>query len=127
MTESEFDLAFDWDGTLTSAGAAPIGQDNPGVIIDTFPLKLALSRGLSVAVMTCNTPRYVTGILRDQGIGAYADYSMQYKTPPSWLGGLVLVTGRKVLAKRYVDDRGCHWQFGDDPELIFSSKGKTNG
>ena len=120
MNESQFDLAFDWDGTLTSAGAAPIGQDNPGVIIDVTPLKMALSRGLQVAVMTCNVPSYVARILWDRGIRALPDNDMQYKIPPVSLGNRVLVTNRKVLASRYIDDRGMNWKFGDDPELIFT-------
>jgi len=120
MNEPQFDLAFDWDGTLTSAGAAPIGQDNPGVVIDVTPLKMALSRGLQVAVMTCNCPLYITSVLATYGIAAHPDTDMQYKIPPEWLGRLVLVTGRKVLAARYVDDRGMNWKFGDPPELIFT-------
>jgi len=119
MSESQFDLAFDWDGTLTSAGAAPVGRDNPGVSIDLTPVRMALSRGLQVAVMTCNDVGYVAAALYRHGVLGYPDHEMQYKIPPVFLGGYVLVTNRKVLARKYIDDRGMHWQFGDDPELIF--------
>lgn len=115
--ENQFDLSFDWDGTLTSSDG-PIGQDN-GAEIDLTPLKLALERGLTVAVMTCNDPIYVAEVLRQQGIRSAADRNFSCKTPQAWAGNAVIVTGRKVLSARYVDDRNITWRFGDDPELIF--------
>ena len=116
--ENQFDLSFDWDGTLTS-GDGPIGQDN-GAVIDVTPLRIALSKRLRVAVMTCNEPWYVAARLQGQGIAGIADTSMQHKTPPPWLESqMVMVTNRKVLSRVYVDDRNIAWRFGDDPELIF--------
>lgn len=115
--ENQFDLSFDWDGTLTS-GDGPIGQDN-GAEIDLAPLRLALERGLTVAVMTCNDPMYVASVLAAHGIAAWANADMSYKTPRPGRENLVMVSSRKVLSSRYIDDRNITWRFGDDPELIF--------
>ena len=118
--ENQFDLSFDWDGTLTS-GDGPIAQDN-GAEINLFPLFAAWQRGLVCAVMTCNDPRYVAEVIRGDekyGMPAQADVRMECKTPPYPDGLIVIVTQRKVLARRYIDDRNITWRFGDDPELIF--------
>jgi hypothetical protein len=118
--EDQFDLSFDYDGTLTSQDG-PIGQDN-GSEVDLTPLYMAWTRGLRCAVMTCNDPRYVAEVIRSDekhGIPAQADIRMEHKTPPFPDGLVVVVTQRKVLAKRYIDDRNITWRFGDDPELIF--------
>jgi len=113
-------IAFDCDGVLTDQGTTVIGQDT-GRKWDVTPVKLALSRGCSVAVMTCNVVSYVAGQLKEHGLEVFCDETMQYKT---WDGGLdgctVLVTGRKVLADLYVDDHARYWALGDDPELIFA-------
>ena len=113
MTENQFDIAFDWDGTLTS-GDGPIGQDN-GAEIDLYPLRLCLEAGRTVAVMTCNEAPYVASVLASRGITAFADTAMAHKVPDGEFGGQVLVTNRKVLAAVYADDRNITWKFGDDP------------
>lgn len=113
-------IAFDCDGVLTDQGTTTIGEDTDRKW-DITPIRLALTRGFSVAVMTCNVVTYVAARLRDQGLTAFADEDMSIK---AWNGGTdgctVLVTGRKVLADRYIDDHGMGWAFGDDPELIFA-------
>ena len=109
-SESQFDIAFDWDGTLTS-GDGPTGQDN-GAEINLRPLTIILSYGYTAAIMTCNDPEYVAGILEDRDIPAYADPSNQHKIPDPVFTGKVLVTGRKVLARVYVDDRNVLFRYG---------------
>lgn len=113
-------IAFDCDGVLTDQGTTTIGEDTDRKW-DVTPLRTAISRGFSVGVMTCNVVTYVAAQLKEQGIRCYADVTMEYKT---WDGGLdgctVIVTNRKLLADRYVDDHGMGWSFGDDPELIFA-------
>lgn len=106
-------VAFDCDGTLTNAGVTVIGQDN-GQKWDVHPIWVMQQLGCIVAVMTCNEPEYVTSMLRQHGIDAYADPDIsdpQYRNPPD--DGRVMVTGRKVVADLYVDDNGLRWKFGD--------------
>jgi len=113
-------VAFDCDGVLTDQGTTTIGEDTDRKW-DVTPIRIALSRGFSVGVMTCNVVSYVAERLRDQGLTVLPDEQMRYK---AWNGGedgcTVLVTNRKLLADRYVDDHGLGWSFGDDPELIFA-------
>jgi hypothetical protein len=114
--EKQFDAAFDWDGTLTSEDG-PIGQDH-GAVLDLQPLRLVLAGGFTAAVMTCNVVSYVETILRQNGIPAMADTTMQFKTYPDDLGpGFVIVTNRKVLARFYFDDRGREYHYGMDPRI----------
>ena len=108
-------IAFDWDGTLTNQGKTNIGKDT-GAAIDLTPLRECLQRGWIVTVMTCNSPHYVARLLHDRGVKAIADPWMHIKV---WdRPGIVLVTGRKVLADLYVDDHGLRWSYGSDPQLI---------
>ena len=114
MTDIPFDIAFDWDGTLTDAGIVETGHDNDGVTIDLTPLRWAMARGYTVAIMTCNDPWYVWRKLFDAGIDAMADTDMSLKCPPPWLGTTIMITQRKVYARVYVDDHGLRWKCGDD-------------
>lgn len=113
-------IAFDCDGVLTDQGTTTIGQDTDRTW-DVTPVQMALCRGFSVTVMTCNVVSYVAARLKDQGLSVYPDETMEYR---AWDGGLdgctVLVTNRKILADLYVDDHAQHWAFGDDPDLIFA-------
>lgn len=113
-------IAFDCDGVLTSEGTTTIGQDTERKW-DITPIRMAISRGFSVGVMTCNVVSYVASRLTDQGLTAIADEKMTIR---AWDGGTdgctVLVTNRKLLADRYVDDHGLGWSYGQDPELIFA-------
>lgn len=113
MGDIPFDIAFDWDGTITDAGTVEIGHDNAGVTVDLSPLRWAIKQGFTVAIMTCNDPWYIWRKLFDAGIDAMADTDMSMKCPPAWLGTTVVVTQRKVYARLYVDDHGLRWGYGD--------------
>lgn len=116
--EPMFDVAFDCDGTLTSAAYAPIGQDN-GQTWDLRLLTMCLDAGWQVGVMTCNVAAHVAAQLETHGVHAYADEAMTHKIPPP--GGhpvtgrarYVLVTNRKLLALWYLDDRNIEYKYGD--------------
>jgi hypothetical protein len=114
--EPQFDVAFDWDGTLTS-GDGPVGQDN-GQKLNLLPLELIRAKGYAVAIMTCNEAGYVAQVLQRAGIPARADMQMEHKIPPQDLGQQVVVTQRKVLSRFYVDDRNIEWRYGDNPQRI---------
>lgn len=109
ISEPQFDVSFDWDGTLTS-GDGPIGQDN-GAVIDLAPLQACLDAGLSCAIMTCNQPSYVAGVLREHQIPVFCDEGFLHKIPHPDFDGMVLVTQRKVLARVYADDRGLRFRW----------------
>jgi predicted phosphatase len=113
MGDIPFDIAFDWDGTLTDGAIVETGHDNAGVTIDLAPLRWAMRKGYTVAIMTCNDPWYVWQKLFDADISAYADIDMANKCPPQWLGTTIMITQRKVYARVYVDDHGLRWAFGD--------------
>ena len=114
-SESQFDIAFDWDGTLTSADG-PIGRDN-GAAINLEPLTRVLDAGYTAAIMTCNDPLYVAHILEQYGVPTHPDTVFQYKIPDPLFTGKVLVTGRKVLARVYADDRNILYQYGMNPRI----------
>lgn len=118
MGDIPFDIAFDWDGTLTDAGTVEIGHDNAGVNVDLSPLIWAVRKGYTVAIMTCNDPWYIWQKLFKAGFDAIADNDMSIKCPPAWLGTTIVVTQRKVYARVYVDDHGLNWQCGDPIDRI---------
>lgn len=111
-------VCFDFDGVL-SEGAH---YHWPLTGLELGPLRQAHERGFAVAVMTCNDVRLVARELRRHGINAVPDLTMAGYT---WHGGRdgleVLVTGRKLSAVAYIDDRAVRWQFGDDPALIWDA------
>ena len=113
-------IAFDCDGVLTDQGTTTIGTDTDRKW-DVTPIRMALTRGFSVGVMTCNVVTYVARKLEEQGLTALPDVDMFYK---AWDGGpdgcTVLVTNRKLLADMIVDDHAMGWSYGQDPELIFA-------
>lgn len=118
MEDTPFDIAFDWDGTLTNGAIVETGHDNAGVTTDLSPLRWAMRKGYTVAIMTCNDPWYVWQKLFDAGIDAFADIDMANKCPPPWLGTTVMITQRKVYARVYPDDHGLRWKCGDDISVI---------
>jgi 8-oxo-dGTP diphosphatase len=111
-------ICFDFDGVLhESPEWAPVmGR------IDVTPIEQALKRGYSCAVMTCNDVRNVAAELNKRGIHATPDPDMRHA---SWHGGQsgkeVLVTGRKLTARYYVDDRAIHYRYGDGPSRLWAT------
>lgn len=126
MTETPFDVAFDYDGVLTDAGAVEVGKDREGVHIDMRPVHVALAQGLTVAVMTCNVVSYVADKLEQHGIRTLSDPWMRFKCPPDgWSQDHVLVTNRKVFARLYVDDNAVRWRCGDPIEALTAMWART--
>lgn len=111
-------IAFDFDGVLSEG--RHYHWPLTGINLDL--INQAHERGYAVAVMTCNDVRLVAAELNSRGVAAYADIRMRYKSWPSRPEGrgIVLVTGRKVCATAYVDDRAIRWQFGDDPANVWA-------
>lgn len=113
-------LGFDWDGVISaSPGYTPAGDGET----DLTPIREALARGYSVAVITCNIPAAIAAYLTRNGIRAFADLRMRHD---HWedTSGVVLVTNRKVHVRLMADDRGFEYHYGQDPELIFAEAGK---
>lgn len=111
-------IAFDFDGVL---------HEHPGYratfgAIDLNPIRLAHERGLAASVMTCNDLHRVAAVLRRGGFRVFVDADMRHLF---WDGGYsgttVLVTGRKVSAIGYLDDKGYNARHGetDFSDLIF--------
>src|SRR5216684_3947515 len=78
--------------------------------------------------MTCNDVGRVARELRRHKINAIAD---PYMTHMDWTGGKtgreVLVTGRKLAAKFYVDDRNINHQYGQDPQQVWDQADRLAG
>jgi phosphoserine phosphatase len=112
-------VAFDFDGTLTEgAEYSPV----PGRI-DITGIIRAQQAGYSVVVMTCSPPDHVARCLAAAGLDVVADHAMEYQ---NWRDMVtVLVTGRKVCAIAYLDDRAVRHAFGDDWSATFASAGVT--
>lgn len=122
-----WDISFDYDGTLTDAGVVEIGRDNAGVHVDYAPVRMALARGWSTVIMTCNDPSYVASKLMDAGIIAVVDGNKTAKCPPADWGDYdlkVMVTNLKAFARMYVDDHNIQWQYGDPLERITERMGE---
>src|SRR5947209_4802578 len=98
-------VCFDFDGVLSEGR----GYHWPLTGLDTGLITEAHERGYAAAVMTCNDVERVARELRRHKIDAIADPHM---THMNWTGGKtgrqVLVTGRKLAAKFYVDDRNIN-------------------
>ena len=107
-------IAFDFDGELH--------EDPhyrwPPAALDFSLIEQAHDRGYAVAVMTCNDIWRVAGLLQRHGFRVYADHAMRhmYWHDPS----VVLVTGRKVCATAYVDDRAIRYRFGEDTGKVWA-------
>lgn len=103
-------VSLDFDGVIHSeAGYTPKFKH-----IDSYGIELAHARGYAVAVSTCNDVPRVAEALRAKGFKVFADLRMRHMF---WDGGadgkVVLVTGRKVAASVYLDDKAIHFQYGD--------------
>jgi hypothetical protein len=104
-------VAFDFDGVLHEHA----GYRSRFGTIDLSPITLAHSRGYAVTIMTCNDTWRIADVLRRAGYQAYDDSRMRHLF---WDGGRsgteVLVTGRKVSAVAYMDDKGFTATYGCD-------------
>lgn len=107
-------IAFDFDGVLSEGGEYHWPLTN----LDLTLIHQAHERGYAVVIMTCNDVGKVASALQwDNGIEAFADLDMRYQ---SWhYPDIVLVTGRKVCATAYVDDRAIRFTYGDDPAKVW--------
>ena len=116
-------ICFDFDGVLSEGS----GYHWPLTGLDLTPIHQAHARGYAVAVMTCNDVHMVARELKCHGIDVLADYLMDRM---EWHGGpdglQVLVTGRKLCAHAYVDDRAVCWQYGDDPAALWREIGRRH-
>jgi 8-oxo-dGTP diphosphatase len=106
-------IAFDFDGVLSKNPYYKWPLDG----VDFSLILEAQERGYAAAVMTCNDVGQVAAELRRHGISALADPHMLRS---SWHAPRqVLVTGRKLAAHAYVDDRAIHYRFGQDTSLVW--------
>jgi|GEM_PF-213512 len=117
-------VCFDFDGVLSEGR----GYHWPLTGLDTSLITEAHERGYAAAIMTCNDVELVTRELRQHKINAIADPDM---THLNWTGGKtgcqVLVTGRKLAAKFYVDDRNINHQYGQDPQQVWDQADRLAG
>lgn len=106
-------IAFDFDGVL-SEGA---GYHWPLTNLDLDLIGQAQTRGYAVVIMTCNDVGLVATELWRRDIDCWPDHTMRhmYWHDPD----IVLVTGRKVCAVAYVDDRAIRFTYGDEPAKIW--------
>jgi hypothetical protein len=108
-------IVFDFDGVL-SEGAE---YHWPLTGLDLTLIREAHERGYAVAVMTCNDVGRVADELTRYGVVAFADHEMAYQY---WHNpGLVLVTGRKVCADLYVDDKAVRYRYGEPVSMVFDA------
>lgn len=106
-------IALDFDGVLHELP----GYHWPPAGLDFTLIDQALERGYAVVVMTCNTVELVARLLSEYGFRALADTRMRHM---SWHDpDVILVTGRKVCATAYVDDRAIRYAYGEDPAKVW--------
>lgn len=117
-------IAFDFDGVIHEDPHYRIEF----LDIDVAPIREAHRRGYAVAIMTCNDVRRVAAALRQLKLRAWADAGMRFL---EWSGGKdgkeILVTGRKIVASLYVDDKAMNWRYGEDPAAIFAEVSRVHG
>jgi 8-oxo-dGTP diphosphatase len=114
-------VAFDWDGVLSEGGE----YHWPLTGLDLTLIHEAHARGYAAAVMTCNDVRLVAAELRRHGIKAAADIAM---ARCSWHDPVaVLVTGRKISADLYVDDRAVNYRYGQPAEIVLGALDEAGG
>lgn len=106
-------IALDFDGVLHELR----GYHWPLAGTDFSLIHQAHDRGYAVTVMTCNDVGLVARELQVHGFRVYADHTMRhmYWHDPD----VILVTGRKVCATAYVDDRAIRYQFGEDTARVW--------
>lgn len=100
--------SYDFDGVLHKHAGwrADFGP------VDFSGIAKGQARGYAAAVMTCNDVTSVGIALQVCGFRVCVDHRMEhmYWHDPE----VVLVTGRKVAATAYFDDRAVNFQYGDD-------------
>jgi ADP-ribose pyrophosphatase YjhB (NUDIX family) len=105
-------VAFDFDGVMHSDPHYrwPLAETDFSLI------NKVQARGYAAAVMTCNDVSRVAATLRNHGFRAVADVRMSrmYWHDPE----AILVTGRKICADFYVDDKAVRYQFGQSHEIV---------
>lgn len=106
-------IALDFDGVLSKRA----GYHWPLTGLNLDLIHQAHARGYAVAIMTCNTVELVAAELERYDVSCYPDYRMRFQ---AWHDPqVVLVTGRKVCADAYVDDRAIRFAYGDDPANVW--------
>jgi len=104
-------IVFDFDGTLTDDRN---GHHKPGHV-DFRGIREAHRRGYTVAVVSAWPRQGIVSKLREHGFDAFLD---QAPSREFWHGGengrQIIVTGNKVSAAGYIDDKAINHQPGDD-------------
>lgn len=123
MTKSKVrgTIALDFDGVLHANPHYRWPLD----AVDLGLIRKAHARGYAVAIMTCNDVTRVAQFLRKSGFRATADTKMTrfgWHEPET-----VLVTGRKICADFYVDDKAIRYQFGQPYETVFDLVDEREG
>lgn len=108
-------VCFDFDGVLSKGSDYHWPTDE----LDLSLITEAHERGYAVAVMTCNDVHRVADELRKHGLRVHPD---PYMYRASWHDPeRVLVTGRKITATAYVDDRAISYRFGQPVSAVFDA------
>jgi hypothetical protein len=114
--------AFDFDGVLHAEPRGGITWSE----IDLTLIADCHARGIAVAIMTCNDTYRVAAVVRQRGFQVVDDNVTDFGWPrgsPPWNGyadgKTVLVTNRKVLASRYIDDKAHRHLFEWGPERFW--------
>ncbi len=108
-------LALDWDGTCHRHTGW-----HPGTClgIDTSGISQAHALGYAVVIQTCGELPQIAAELRSRGYTAEIATARAPWHIQHWQGGpdgrVILVTGFKVRAVLYPDDRGARHRYGDD-------------
>jgi 8-oxo-dGTP diphosphatase len=110
-TPFRHNIVFDFDGTLTDDRN---GRSRPKAI-DVRGIREAHRRGYSVAVVSAWPRQGIVDKLRQMGFDAHLDRAPSREF---WDGGAdgkqIIVTGNKVSAAGYIDDKAINHQPGDD-------------
>jgi hypothetical protein len=108
-------IAIDYDGVIHRCP-----HWHPGTCdeIDTTGIDLAHHLGFTVAVMTCGELPQIAQALRAHGHAVVFAPAREPWNYQHWQGGrsgrTVLVTGWKVHALAYIDDKAVRFRYGQD-------------